>query len=120
MSRGIARIDSPVGEPVLAATARGLTHVLFATPGCEEPCPSAGGMPIVEAAATQLRAYFAGTLRASSSPSRLPSSPSSIYWAFSTPAPPPRSGRGRVRWAPAGRPDPLFGPGCPPSCGGSR
>lgn len=60
---GVLRMDSPVGELVLAATGDGLTHVLFGHSMSEAPTGSADGGPIVAAAAAQLREYFAGTRR---------------------------------------------------------
>ena len=55
-------VRSPVGELTLVGSPHGLRHVLLAVEGPPEPC-FATGCDLLEEAARQLHAYFAGGLR---------------------------------------------------------
>ena len=58
------RLDSPIGTLLLLAGPGGLTEIRFARPGGHELDPGwAEGGPVLEGAARQLDAYFAGTSR---------------------------------------------------------
>jgi methylated-DNA-[protein]-cysteine S-methyltransferase len=72
-----ATFESPLGPLHLAATRRGLSHLLL--PGARPPLPVGDGgteaAAILSAVARQLAAYFAGTLRAFDLPLDLAGTP---------------------------------------------
>jgi methylated-DNA-[protein]-cysteine S-methyltransferase len=64
----IRHLESPIGVLTLVASDAGLAHVLFedqrpADVGLPDDLPEADGNPTLEAAADQLREYFAGDRR---------------------------------------------------------
>ena len=62
LTAGRSTCATPVGELTLVGSPRGLRHVLWAGQAPPEPCDAAS-CDVLEEAARQLRAYFAGDLR---------------------------------------------------------